>query len=116
MANKVALNLSPNMVGEYNDVVNFPHKLLLTHTQVSRLRKAFTNNLSANLKSSKTQLHKIVFLGRLLAPVLKTGLPLMKIVLKPLVKSVLISLGLPASALAKDAAIFKIFLDQVRQH
>ena len=38
---------------------NFPHKLLLTNTQVSKLRKAFANNSSANIKLSKTQLHKI---------------------------------------------------------
>ena len=38
------------------------------------------------------------FLGRLLGPLLKTGLPLMKGVTKPLAKSVLIPLGLPAAA------------------
>ena len=47
------------------------------------------------------------FLGRLLGPLLKTGLPLMKNVLKPLVKSVLIPLGLTAAASATDAAIHK---------
>ena len=39
-------------------------------------------NSSANIKLSKTQLHKIRqsggFLGRPLRPLLKTGLPLMK--------------------------------------
>ena len=34
------------------------------------------------------------FLGRLLGPLLKTGLPLMKSVIKPLAKSVLVPLGL----------------------
>ena len=34
-------------------------KLLLTNTQVSMLRKAFENNYSANIKLSKTKLHKI---------------------------------------------------------
>ena len=57
-----------------NNENNFPHNLLLTNTQVSRLRKAFTNNSSANIKLSKTQLHKIGqsrrFLGRLLGPLL----------------------------------------------
>ena len=75
-----------------------------------RLRKAFANNSSANIKLSKTQLHKIGqsggFLGRLLGPLLKTGLPLMKNVLKPLAKSILIPLGLTAAA-ATDAAIHK---------
>ena len=60
---------------------------------------------------SKTQLHKIGqsggFLGRLLGPLLKTGLPLMKNVLKPLAQSGLIPLGLTAAASATDAAIHK---------
>ena len=46
------------------------------------------------------------FLGRLLGPLVKTGLPLMKNLLKPLAKSVLIPLGL-AAASATDAAIDK---------
>ena len=47
------------------------------------------------------------FLGRLLRPLLKTGLPLMKIVLKPLAKNVLFPLGLTAAASATDEAIQK---------
>ena len=54
---------------------------------VPRLRKASANSSSANIKLLKTQWHKIVqsdgFLGRLLRPLLKTGLPLMGNVLKP---------------------------------
>ena len=46
---KVILNLSSNVVGNSNDWYNFPHKLLLTDTQVSKLRKAFANNSSANI-------------------------------------------------------------------
>ena len=42
-----------------------------------------------------------------MGPLLKTGSPLMKNVLKPLAKSVLILLGLTATASAKDAAIHK---------
>ena len=57
--------------------INFPHKLLLTNTQVSKLRKAFANNFSANIKLSKTQLHKTGqaggFKSRVLGPLLKTG-------------------------------------------
>ena len=72
---------------------------------------AFGNGSSANIKLSKTQLHKIGqsggFLGRLLGPLLKTGLPLIGNVLKPLAKSVLIPLGLTAAASATDAAIHK---------
>ena len=48
------------------------------------------------------QISKIIqsggFLGRLLGPLLKTGIPLIKIVIKPLAKSVLIPLGLTADA------------------
>ena len=50
------------------------------------------------------------FLGRLLGPLLRTGLPLMKNVIKPLVKSVLIPLGLTAAASAADAGTHKNIL------
>ena len=61
---------------------------------------------------SKTQLHKIGqsegFLGRLLGPLLKTGLPLIGNVLKPLAKCVLIQLRLTAAAAsATNVAIHK---------
>ena len=39
---------------------NFPHKLLLSDTQILRLCKAFANNSSAHIKLSKTQLSKMV--------------------------------------------------------
>ena len=65
------------MVGE--DETNFTHKLLLTNRQVENLRKAFANKSSTNIKLSETQLSKMIhsggFLGRLLCPLLKTGLP-----------------------------------------
>ena len=106
---EVTLKLSTNVVGDSNDENSFPYKFLLTNTQVPRLHKAFANNSSANIKLSKTQLYKIRqsggFLGRLLRPLLKTGLPLMKNVLKPLAKSVLIPLGLTVAV--TDAAIPK---------
>ena len=47
------------------------------------------------------------FLGRLLGPLLKTELPLMRNALKPLAKSVLTPLGLTPAASAVDAAIQK---------
>ena len=50
------------------------------------------------------------FLGRLLGPLLKTGLPLISNVIKPLAKSVLIPLGLTAAASAADAGIHKKIL------
>ena len=109
---EVVLRLSSNMIGD--NETNFPHKLLLTNRQVSNLRKAFANHLSTDIKLSKTQLSKMIqsggFLGRLLGPLLKTGLPLIKNVIKPLAKSVLIPLGLTAPAWAADAGIHKKFL------
>ena len=103
--NEVVLRLSSNMIGD--DENNFPHKLLLTSRQVANIRKAFANHSSANIKLSKTQLSKMIqsggFLGRLLVPLLKTKLPLIKNVIKPLPKSVLIPLGLTATASATDA-------------
>ena len=54
------------------------------------------------------------FLGRLHGPLLKTGLPLMKNVIKPLAKSVLIPLGLTAAASATDAGIHKKILGSGR--
>ena len=56
---EVTFKLSSNVVGGFNNKNNFPRKLLLSNTQVSRVCKAFTNYSSANIKISKTQLHKI---------------------------------------------------------
>ena len=57
------------------------------------------------------------FLGKLLGPLLKTALPLIKSVVKPLAKCVLIPLGLAAAASAADAGINKKkYQDQVQQH
>ena len=79
-----------------------------TNTQVSRLRKAFANSSSANIKLWKTQLHRIGqsrgFLG-LLRPLLKTRSPLVGNVFKPLAKSVLIPLGLTAAAATENVRI-----------
>ena len=67
---EVTLKCSLNVVGDSNGENNFLHKMLVTNTQVSKLRKAFANNSSANVKLSKNQSHKIgqskEFLGRLL--------------------------------------------------
>ena len=109
--NNVVLGLSSNMVGNSNDNTNFPHELLLSNKHVANIRKAFAKNTSIDIKLSKTQLSKMMqsggFLGRLLDPLLKTGLPLMKSVIKPLAKSVLIPLGLTPAASAADAGIHK---------
>ena len=50
---EVTLKLSSNVLGDSNDENNFPHKLVLTNAQVSKLCKTFTNNSSANIKLSK---------------------------------------------------------------
>ena len=50
---EITLNLSWNVIGDSNDETNFPHKLLLTDKQVSKLCKAFSYNLSAHIKLSK---------------------------------------------------------------
>ena len=100
------------MIGD--DETNFLHKLLLTNRQGLNLRKAFANYLSADIKLSKTQLSKMIqsggFLGRLLGPLLKTGLPLIKNIIKPLAKTFLIPLGLTAAASAADTGIHKKIL------
>ena len=87
---------------------------MLTNRQIAKLRKAFANYLSTYIKLTKTQLSKAIqsggFLGKLLSPLLKTGLILMKNVIKPLAKSVLIPLGLTAAASAADAGIHKKIL------
>ena len=109
----VVLRISSSMVLS-NDNTNFPHELLLTNRQVANIRKAFAKNTSTDIKLSKNQLSKMMqsggFLGRLLGPLLNTGLPLMKSVIKPLAKSVLIPLGLTAAVSAADAGIHKNIL------
>ena len=91
---------------------HLPHELLRTTKQKTKIRNAFNNNTSTDINLSKAQINKIIqsggFLGKLLGPLLKTGLPLIKNVLKPLAKSVLIPLGLTAAAAsAADAGIHK---------
>ena len=109
---EVVLTLSSNMIGD--NETNFPHKLLLTNRQVANLRKTFVNHSSTDINLSKTQLSKIIqsagFLGRLLCPLLKTELPLIKDVIKPLAKIVLTPLGLTAAASAADARMHKKIL------
>ena len=51
---KVTLKISSDVLADSNDENNLSHKLLLTNTQVSRLRKVFANNYSANIKLKNT--------------------------------------------------------------
>ena len=66
---------------------NLPHELLLTTRQKTKIRNVFNNNTSTNIKLSKTQINKIIqsggSLGKLLGSLLKTGLPLIKNIIKP---------------------------------
>ena len=100
----VVLRLSSNMIGNSDNEINFLHKLLSTNRQVG-------NNSSTDIKLSKTQLSRMIqsggFFGRLLSPLLKVGLPLMKNLIKPLAKTFLIPLGLTVAASAADAGIHK---------
>ena len=104
------------MIGD--NETNFPHKLLLNNRQVANLRKPFANHLSTDIKLWKTQLSKmiqsggfcILILGVVLGQFLKTGLPLIKNVIKPLAKNALIPLGLTAAASVADAGIHKKIL------
>ena len=71
----VTLKIPSNIVPNSNNENNFPHKFVLTNSQVSKLQKAFANNSSANIILLKTHLQKLGqsggFLGRLLGPLLK---------------------------------------------
>ena len=111
----VTLRISSNMVGNSNDNTNFPHKLLLSDRQVANIRKAFANNLSTDVKFSKTQLLKMMqsggFLGNLLS---KLAGPLMKVAM-PLAKNVLAPLGLTAAMSAIYGSIKKRSLVQEQQ-
>ena len=82
----VVLRISSGMVGNSNDNTNFPHILLLTDRQVANIRKAFANNLSTDVKFSKTQLLKMSqsggflenLLSKLAGPLMKVAMPLAK--------------------------------------
>ena len=83
---------------------NLSHELFLTTRQKTEIRNIFNNNMSTDLKLSKAQINKIIqsgrFPGKLLDPLLKTRLPLIKNLIKPLAKSVLIPLELTAAVSA----------------
>ena len=64
---KVTLHILSNVIGDYNDEGNFPHKYFLTDTQVSSLYKTFGNNSSAK---SKAKPSKILQFGEFLESLL----------------------------------------------
>ena len=83
------------------------HELLLTTRQKTKLKNAFNNNMSTDLKLSKAQISKIIQSGRFLGSLLsKLAGPLMKVAI-PLAKNVLAPLGITAAASAIDAGIQK---------
>ena len=86
---------------------NLPHELLLTTRQKTKLRSAFNNTMSTDLKLSKAQISKLIqsggFLGSLVSNIAS---PLMKIAVL-LAKDVLAPLGITAAASAIDAGIKK---------
>ena len=103
--NETEVVLILSMIGD--DETNFLHKLLLTNRQIANLCTAFANYLSTDIKLSKTQISKMIqsrgFLGRRLGPLQTIGLSLMKNVIRPFAKSVLIPLGLTTAASVADA-------------
>ena len=86
---------------------DFRYELLLTTRQKTKLRNPFNNNISTDLKLSRTQISKIIqsggFLGSLLSKLANT---LMKVAF-PLAKHILAALGITAAASAIDAGIQK---------
>ena len=131
--NKVNVKLSDAHIKQLKDAVNdntgttlriklkmfdgndLPHELLLTTRQKTKLRNAFNNNTSADIKLSKAQINKIIqsggFLGSLLSKLVG---PLMKVAV-PLAKTVLAPLGITAAASALDAGIQKKYMDLGQQ-
>ena len=92
---------------------DLPHELLLTTRQKTKLRNAFENNMSAEIKLSKAQISKIKqsdrFLGSLLS---KLEGPLMKVAV-PLARNILAPLGITAAASAIDSGIQKKKLKKI---
>ena len=91
--NKTATTLRMNLkMLEGNDL---PHQLLLTTRQKTKLRNAFSNNMSTNLKLSKAQISKIIqsggFLGSLLSklagPLMKVAIPVAKKSFSPIISN-----------------------------
>ena len=85
---------------------NLPHELFLTTRQTTKLRNEIENNMATDIKLSKAQISKIIqsggFLGKILGPLLKAGLALLKSVIKPPRL-----LGLTAASSAIDAGVQK---------
>ena len=77
---------------------NLSHEL--TTRQKAKLRKSFENNMSTDIKFSKTQIPKIIQCGGFLGSLLSE-------IDVPLAKNILASLGITAATSAIDAGIQK---------
>ena len=86
---------------------NLPQELLLATRQKNKLRNAFENNMSTDIKLSKTQISKIIQSGGSLGSLLsKIAGPLMKVTV-PIAKKILALLGITAAVSAIDIGIQK---------
>ena len=89
--------------------------MLLTTTQKTKLRNAFNNNISTDIKVSKAQISKIIQSGRFLGLLLsKLAGPLMNVAV-PLAKNILAPLGITTAASTVDARIQKKYMVQEQQ-
>ena len=95
---------------------DLPHELLLTTRQKTKLRNAFNNNMSTELKLSKAQISKLIQSeGFLRSSLSKLAGPLMKVAISS-AKNVLAPLGITVAASAIDAGIQKKNKQQQQQH
>ena len=78
----------------------------MTTQQKTKLRNAFNNNMSTDIKLSKAQISKIIQSGLFLGSLLSKVSPLMKVAVS-FVKSILPPLGITATASAIDTGIQK---------
>ena len=95
------------MILQMFDGNNLPHEYLLTTRQRKKLRNAFNNNLSTDIKLSKGQMSEMTQLGGFLGPLLSRLASLLMKVAIPLAKNILAPLGITAAASAIDAGIQK---------
>ena len=55
----VLLNRSSNLIGSSSDASNFPHKLLLTNANISKIFKAFANSFLVKTKLNCVRRYKL---------------------------------------------------------
>ena len=94
---------------------NLPHELFLTTRQNTKLRNAFNNNMSTDMKLSRAQIYKIIqSAGFLVSLLSKLAGPLMKVAV-PLAKNMLGPLGIIAAVSAINGELKKkiMFLGQL---